>query len=29
MARPESLIKGGFYPTPHRVTVALARLLTR
>lgn len=29
MARPESLVKGGFYPTPERVVAALARLLPR
>ena len=29
MARPESLVKGGFFPTPERVVAALVRLLPR
>ena len=29
MARPQSLIKGGFFSTPERVVAALARLLPR
>lgn len=29
MARPESLVKGGFFPTPERVVATLVRLLPR
>ena len=29
MVRPESLIKGGFFPTPERVVIALTKLLPR
>src|SRR5690242_7985167 len=29
MARPQSLIKGGFFSTPERVVAALAQLLSR